>query len=97
MGKRNEKVEVSPEILHEEEEMALFRIAEENAKYMNEPLGIHRAFTTKGKKKPWGINGNVKVERVQKFYANTSSPEWKRYLAKEITFQQFCQITKIKS
>ena len=94
---RKKREEVSPEILHEEEEMALFRIAEENAKYMNEPLGIHRAFTTKGRKKPWGISENVKVERVQKFYADTSSPAWKRYMAKEITFQQFCEITKVKA
>ena len=88
-GKTHASNSVVQVVLHENDEIALQRLGIEQGKGRVELLGAHKVYTTKVKPPRWGITTGVKVERVHKFQADTTSVAWKRYLAKEITFAQF--------
>jgi len=74
--------------LSDNDELALQRIGIEQGKTRIIGLGFHKTHGTKVKPPKWGITAGVKVERVHKFQADTSSNVWKQYLNKEITFAQ---------
>lgn len=75
-------------MLQENDEIALFRIGEEEAKNRIDVLGIHKVHSTKMVPLNWGTTPEVKVQRVHKHQADISSDVWKKYLAKEITFAE---------
>jgi len=76
------------QMLHENDEIALQRIGIEQGKTRIDGLGFHKTHGTKVKPPKWGVTAGVKVERVHTFHADTDSIAWKKYLAKEITFEQ---------
>ncbi len=98
MGKKkkgNKLVHQVERALHENDELALQRIGIEQGKTRTKALGIHEVHTSKMKSPKWGITPHVTVERVHTFQADISSNAWKRYMAKEITFQQFKSMGRI--
>lgn len=93
MGSKTNRPSPS-ELLHQNDEIALQRIAEHNAKSLTEPLGVHHVNTSKPTSKHgWGVSDNVKVSRVRKYKVNTNSRAWKEYLAGKISFSEMIRRT----